>query len=211
MSAQSPTITQTQVRRYYEDGLFELALGAAFTLLLGLMLVPEVPFFLYWYIPWMIVVLVMPQAKRKFSTPRGGIADIPSPGKAKPKIKLVLLGLLTLVAGLVAFTLTLRGDPRIAWLGRWIGWGIERGPLIAGSLLALMFAALAYRGRIVRFSFYAALAVITGAVTTLTIQSLRQGTGLVFGVVGVVTLVSGVILYVRFRRNNPVIQEPDRS
>ena len=205
MSARNPTIMRTEVRRYYEDGLFELSLGAAFTLLLGLMLVPEVPFFLYWYIPWMMVVLLMPQAKRKYSVPRGGIADIPSPGKAKLRTKLVLLGLLTLVAGLVAFTLTLRGDPRIAWLGRWMGWGIERGPLIAGILLALMFAALAYRGRIARFGLYAALAAITGAVTTLASQSLRLGTGLVFGLVGVVTLVSGVVLYVRFRRSNPVI------
>ena len=106
---------RTLVKGYFQDGLFEMAIDLALVLVGCTLLLPDTSFIL-WYLPWMLIWLVLPQAKKQQIAPRGGVVQMPVSRRLPLRIA-VLLGLLVLATlGLVLFT---SQDRRPAWiLGR---------------------------------------------------------------------------------------------
>ena len=200
---------RTLVKGYFQDGLFEMAIGLALVLVGCTLLLPDTSFIL-WYLPWMLIWLVLPQAKKQQIAPRGGVVQMPVSRRLPPRIA-VLLGLLVLATlGLVLFT---SQDRRPAWilpiLGA-IGWVVQHFPLVVGVGVAAVFVGLGLRGSTPRFYAYAVLLVVGGTIAELSIASSRIGAlGLLIGV-GTPILIVGAFLFVAYRREHPLLNRNDQ-
>jgi len=195
--------TKNPLERYLSDGLFEAFLGLAILLSAATMFIRE-SFFLYWYMPWMLVWLQLPGAKKRYVLPRGG-TTIPV-GSVGSRFGLALfLGLLALLG--VAVFLIFQADkssPLLVPLLAVFDWAFGHAPLSIGLTLGIATCALAIKGDSPRFFAYAALALLTALVADQYVPSGRTGVQLTLAVTSLPMLVSGWLRFARFRREHPI-------
>lgn len=194
---------------YFQDGLFELAFGLALALLGAFMLVAREMMYMAWFIPYVVMSLSLPAAKKRWVAPRGGTVALEVGKRRKVLMVLVLAGLVFLLMGLVVFT-AMAANREIAWLA-WLPlvleWLIDRAPTVAGIALAVVMGKLAQTAGVARFWLYALALALGGVLATLLIAGRRMGTLAVLVGVGVPIAVVGLVRFLGFLRANPAPSE----
>ena len=187
-----PDVNLKQIQRrvymsYFQDGLWDILLGY-FILSWGLMVLLDMValggglFVSGYFLVWGL--------KRRFTYPRVGQAKISE--ERRQNIKMVILGVVVLLAGLAVLPIFFQGDPP-DWLREYI-------MFLFGCMLALVVSIIAYWWKISRWYAYAALMVIGVAFH----QWLGASLPLSFIVPGAIVMVFGLVILGRFLLSNPI-------
>jgi len=187
-----PDVNLEQVKRkvymsYFQDGLWDILLGF-FILSWGLMVLLDIValgggfFVIGYFAVWGL--------KRRLTYPRVGQAKISE--ERRHNIKMVILGVVLLLAGLAVLPIFIQGNPP--------GWLREYIMFIFGCMLALVVSIIAYWWKINRWYSYAALMVIGVAFH----QWLGAARPLSFIVSGAIVMVFGLVILGRFLLSNPI-------
>jgi hypothetical protein len=200
-------------RAFFQDGLMELVAGLGFASWAGFffahVLFEDAPMVLCWA-PWAWLLPGLVIAKRRYSMPRMGHVQI-----ASREFILSFLGLaVILMAGLLLLgvmdylnpqdSLLVGLVPALNSVSLWI-------PLLVGAFLSLILVTTASRFGVGRFYWYGLLSLISG----LTFSILDAGPwadvpikwASYLAAMAVVILPWGLITFVRFLRDNPVLEE----
>lgn len=199
-------IRRQVLRSYHQDGLVELTLGLSLALTGCLLLIPEASFMM-WYFPWMLLIFSLPAAKKRYVAPRVGYVAIARRRKGTLSVA-VALGVLFALLGVLVFVLTSTHNLP-AWLDSLLSalFRFEYWAAIVGVLLAGYFGLLAFRRGFTRFYAFALLFGIGAVVVSLLRVSPGMRATLLFGIAGSVVMVSGLVVFIRFLRNNPILEE----
>jgi hypothetical protein len=195
-------IDLTQIERnifrdYLQDGLLDILFGG-FLLIIGLGLAAG-------HVgPFIVFVIFLPllfrALKRRFVYPRTGYVELRE-GDPGPVPWFVLgsflLGLIALILVLIAVGVI--GDP-----GQWYRWM----PILFGTCLAGIFLGLAVQIGLVRHYIVAFLALATVPVfVLLPLPGKLENLGLYLASVNAVVLIWGLIVFIRFLRQHPLLAE----
>jgi hypothetical protein len=186
-------------RDYFQDGLVDIIFGAYF-LILGLLLpvggavVPFIVLFTFFFVP------LLQALKKRFTYPRTGYVELRQ-GDPGP-LPWFVLG--SLVLGLVALVAVLIAVGVIARPAQWYRWM----PIFFGIWLAGVFMGLGLNVRLVRYYVVATVALVGGPTSALLpLAGKLANIGLFIAAVGAVTLVWGLLAFVRFLRKYPHLAE----
>lgn len=187
---------EQQAARYFGDGLFDLVLGSALTLIAVLIAggydLAGLPF-----IAPLLAFALLPALKHAITTPRLAGDDLPPATEQRMRqattVGLVVVGGL-LVLGLLVFALASAGSiepvPRAGATG-----GIA-------AVLLLLLGVYGWAGSARRFGAYIALALLLAAGSLW----LQPGLAIPLLVLGLVILLGGIVVLNRFLRTHPRLQ-----
>jgi len=188
-----------------QDGLWELALGLSLALTGCLLLVPDTSFIL-WYLPWVLMTMFLPAAKKRYVAPRVGYVSLAP--KRKSIVGLTVALTLTFLLGLVVFLLfETRSMP--GWLDSSLQtlFEFEQWAAVIGVFLAGMLGLSALRSGTTRFYAFALLSGVGALVVSVLSVSPGMRATLLFVGAGSVMMVSGVIVFAGFLGRNPLPAE----
>jgi hypothetical protein len=189
----------------YDDGIAEMGLGV-----LGLLgggcffsysfFPPGFPGPLFWGIGVFAATIVgarligraIRSLKQKWSYPRAGYASYRPPGGTGKRRLISLSGA---VAGFVS---------ALAYGFLKDSFGFASPPFFFGLLFSLSYIYTGIRLRLARFYLYSFVAVVAGTILGQTGWTWRISMGALFAILGAVLLVSGVVVFSRFLRRNPI-------
>lgn len=190
---------ERQTEYYFDDGLFEIVLGAGLLLAaICIMTVPEA-FWLVAIIPPLVISL-MRSLKKAITAPRLRSDEVPPDAEQRMQTaRRVAMGVtaLLLLLGLLAFvavSTNLLPPASVSW------------PWIAGGILSILLAMLGYLGwasRTWRFGVYVALTFIVMLVSFW----LQLGIAAPLLLMGTVITIWGAILLMQFLRDHPRRQQ----
>ena len=177
-----------------EDGEVLLPIRMGLLLQVGGAVVPFIVLFVVFFVP------LLQALKKRFTFPPTGYVELRQ-GDPGPLPWLVLgslaLGLVTLVVVLIAVGAI--ADP-----ARWYRWM----PIFFGIWWAGIFVGLGLSVRLVRYYVVAAVALVAGPTSALlALAGKLANIGLFISAVGAVTLVWGLLAFVRFVRHYPRLAE----
>ncbi len=183
---------------YHQDGLIDILLGAGITGF-GLQMLTGSAAFMF--LTWMPFLLYLP-LKNKVTAPRFGYVRFSGEQEERTRnIRLILLGMLTFTLFLGLFVFMMYGRVAPEWRD-FIGKNVM---LLLGGLAALMLAVAGAVTGLKRLYLYAALTLLFNlAGTWLPIHE-----GLTTVLLGIVIMVCGFWLLVRFLRTYPLVEEED--
>lgn len=215
MSSPSPNPSEIRQRTArlinYEDGLWDLLLGAVF-MLLAIYPITRARLGPTWnlalFIGLMMVALAVQMAvRRAFAVPRLGYAK----ALRTPKLKVLLIVTVVLVAmtfGLVILTLLDAGWPAMlvpsagpAWLRMFLV------DIVVMLAMAGLFSALGYIFGVARLYFYGWLIGGANLASAIVYDGAPEGFNLPLGLAALLVLGVGCSLLIRFRRNYPLLSQ----
>jgi hypothetical protein len=187
----------------FQDGLIEIMMGG-FLLIAGASLVMEMK-----WIPLISLLVIflgnplLERAKRRYIYPRIGYVKLRPEREASPKgIVVAVIVFVVILLGSGLFTLAMGKDRD------WAFWFRYFLPGSTGFMLAIGPFWLGETYGVRRGYVFAALFLLSGiAIPVLGIASGYEAVGLECLVVGVISLISGVIMFIRFLRKVPVVPE----
>lgn len=187
-------------RAYNRDGLPEIVIGVIFLTTACVLWLPEVfprggwigPLGLMFFVapmsggaPWLIRKL-----RRRFLIEKAGYVEFKPANRGRLA---VILSVAFVLGGLAAFALSKGAMPPASWLVAGVGiWG--------GAFAA-------YAGKIPRFVIGGAIMAVVGIAVGLSRVSLGMGQAILYGVMGVLSLCSGVVVLVIFLRKRDEASE----
>jgi hypothetical protein len=196
---ESPRFSDLQRRAYRalnEDGIVDFALGLGLLFAasyVGLNHAGGVNMTAWTGLAPIFVMLMARGLRKRFVYPRIGYARIRN---ASPAILLMATMTLLLVAGLVVMTLYARRGVRPpAGLMPWL---LRLFALAGAATLALM----GRRTGFARFYFHAAV-ILVAALASAAIRNENYGLLLMFGLPGIILLVTGLVCFFTFLRRHP--------
>jgi len=191
---------------YFQDGLFEACVGFALILWGVIMFHPRLMSLSGLPI---VVVLALQGLKKRYVAPRVGYVSPSSKGNKSS----LMAGILLLFAlGILVFGLSLslaRGGEigGWSWLLGGLRWGFDCLPIVIGLILAGVLGFFGLRARATRFYAFALLFALAGVLFYLLPLSPEDRSKLLLMSCGFVLLVAGVVRFIQFLRNNPVLPE----
>jgi len=188
----------------FQDGLMEIMMGG-FLLVVGASLVMDMKWGVL-LISLLVIFLGNPlleRAKKRYVYPRIGYVKLRPEKEADPKgIVVAAIVFVVILLGSGLFTLAIGKDRG------WAFWFKYFLPGSTGFMLAIGPFWLGETYGVRRGYVLAVLFLLSGIVIpVLGIASGYEAVGLECLVVGVISLISGVIMFTRFLRNNPVVPE----
>jgi len=191
---------------YFQDGLFELILGLSLALMGCLLLLPNG--YSMVYLPIMLLSISLPAAKKRYVASRVGYVSLAP--KRRGRARLIVALTLTALLGLAVFFLTAtRNMP--GWLESSLTalFEFEQWAAVIGVSLAAMFGFCAHRSRITRL--YAVALILGIGALIVCLLNVRPGMRavLLFAGAGSVVMIVGIVVFMQFLRNNPVLPEAD--
>ena len=197
-------VRQRAFRSYVQDGLLEIWIGVWFALFLGWVLASVlsdsgavcIVFIVLW-------VSSFQQAKKRLTYPRIGQVSIEVISK-EVGMGLAFV-LMLMVFSLVGFLLLGFAEPSVKAIA-------ENISALMGLFLAGLFGYMAFRFGITRYYAFALLSLIAGfLVLWINFDPWTAETeirwGMYAAVMAVVLVPSGLVLLIRFLRDNPVLEE----
>jgi len=178
-----------------QDGLMELLSGLGMLYLAGMVSGKlSVAFFA-------LIVVFFSQGlealRKRYTYPRIGYVKLPEAGQKEiwRVIFLLMLGLLVIVSIILVF---------VGEAGNFESW-LKWLPAFLGIVYVGMFLSLASKSKTARYYGYALISVISGfAFSLLTFESWRTGVELYFLSLGLILIINGIFLFLRFLRKNPL-------
>jgi hypothetical protein len=171
---------------YFQDGLWDILLGV---LLVGWGLMLTYDFVSVIGGIWVAFYLIVLGLKRWLTYPRAGY--IKMAGARRQQIKMVILGVVLFLAGLAVFFLFMT-EMRPAWFSEYF-------MFMFGAMFAVVIAMLGFWWRVARWYVYAVMVLIA----FIAHQWLEAPLNLAFIVPGVIIVIYGLGLLVRFLRRYP--------
>jgi hypothetical protein len=171
---------------FFEDGLWDICLGLLI-IVWGLMLTLEFSGVIGGI--WVAAYFIIVSLKRWLTYPRTGYIKIS--GSRRQQIKLVILGTVLFLLGLVVFFL-FNASRRPAWLDEYF-------MLMFSTMTAVVIALLGYWWKVLRWYVYAGMVFIAAAVY----QWLDTPLNLTFVVPGGIMTSYGLVLLIKFLRKYP--------
>ncbi len=201
MTDELKAIERRTVRSFYDDGLFEIALGAIFLLLggyfFGQLVLPETSslrsflgsvFFFVIVFAVLLVNKILRFLKRRITYPRAGYVSFRR--ERSPKRKMVAAGLGAVMGGSFPILMSLVPSFR------------DLLPALVGILLGFAFLLLASKTGIVRFHILAVASAIIGAVVAANGIGDTRGISLYYALFGAAMAVSGLAALILFLRRH---------
>ena len=180
---------------YYQDGLLDILIGL-FILGFG-MGMADLPAFIPSTLLTMSILCFWP-ARRFISYPRIGYVTFSPERRAKEKKKLAALVILC-IAPLMVSIIIMKGFPS----SEWAIWLKRHDVLFGEVILAVLVSIGAILYGVKRLYVYAGLTMMVFAAHYL----LKTPSHLFFITLGIVILVSGIVMLIRFLRKYPRIEE----
>lgn len=210
-------IRRRAYRAVTQDGLLELLAGVGFAaaaIFAALDVFLDVPLFFLLAVPATLVPLMLAPLRRRFTHPRIGYVELVSDeGKRLMRgisMASIGLGVLVLIITLLALALQQPFVPIVSIF--------ENLAVILGLLLGAAFFYLAASYAITRFYTFGLLSIVGGFVAQAVDTDLLTPTDdpvakwmLYFAAMAVVLLPSGAVMFVRFLRDNPILDEEEDS
>ena len=188
-------------RAHNQDGLPEIAIGLNFLMVAWLMWLPFVAPRWAWLSAWGLVLLVGPfigfspwlikKFRRRYLVEQVGYVEFKPMGKKRLGI---VFGLAFVIAVFAVIAVSKGPMPSASWLVAGIG--------VCGGALA------AFAGRIPRFVIGGMIMALLGIAVGLSRVSLEAGQAILFGVMGLLSLCSGVVVLITFLRRKDEASEP---
>lgn len=180
-------------RAHNQDGLPEIVIGVTFLAVACVLWVPEVFPRWGWIGPLGLLLVVSPMAggfpwlikklRRRYLIEKAGYVEFKPANRRRLAI---IVCIAFLVGGLAAFALSKGAVPPASWFVAGIGiWG--------GALAA-------YAGKIPRFVIGGVIMALVGIGVGFSRVSLGAGQAILYGVMGVLSLCSGVVVLIIFLR-----------
>lgn len=187
----------------FQDGLMEIMMGG-FLLVIGALFAISMKWILL--ISLLVIFLGNPlleRAKKRYIYPRIGYVKLRPEKEADPKgIVVAAIVFVVILLGSGLFTLAIGKDQG------WAFWFKYFFPGSTGFMLAIGPFWLGETYGVRRGYVFAVLFLLSGiAIPVLGIASGYEAVGFECLLVGVISLISGVIMFTRFLRNNPVVPE----
>ena len=210
-------------RSFFQDGLAELTVGIILASWAGIVFVDAIlddviadAFLddavssLCWFIPIWIVWIGLVGARRKYIVPRIGHVQIVPHELVMGVVAIVVVGLaVTALLGVVVFLAP--QDVVRPILRPILGALFSNLPIIVGTFLAGSFAIMAFRYGIRRFYWFGLLSLASGIVFSIIDfgpwASVAAKWASYLATMAVVLLPWGLVLLIRFLRDNPVLEE----
>ncbi|MBZ0292629.1 MAG: hypothetical protein K8L99_08730 [Anaerolineae bacterium] len=206
-------IRRRAYRAVTQDGLLELLMGigfAAAATFVALDVFLDVPLFFLIGVPASLLPLMIAPLRRRFTHPRIGYVEMVSEENKRlmrgMAAAVFLLGVLVLIIILLALALQEPFLPVVAIY--------ENFAAVLGLLLGIAFLYMAVSYAIIRFYAFGLLSIVGGLVAQTMDMNLLTPTDdpvakwmLYFAVMAVVLLPSGAMIFERFLRNNPILEE----
>ena len=199
-------VTRRVAQSFVQDGLLEIALGWGLVMLSGIIATKPLGMLsIYIVIGFMVFGFSLPAFRKLLVSRRAGYVASANPFVAGgKKDALAILGaVVVLLLAPMAYTFARQGVS--IGLGIWME---QYLPVGMGLLLALVFGSLARRWQVVRFYVFALVSTVGGIagwligpqpnIIPIEVQLLSTAA---------VVEASGVIVLIRFLRNNPVLEE----
>ncbi|MBN1402012.1 MAG: hypothetical protein JXA74_14315 [Anaerolineae bacterium] len=188
-------------RAFFADGMFECLSGVMLALMGVFIIVPPLATMLY--MPWLLLTVIFPAARKRYITPRTGYVASPG-GRSRQRLMLGLTVLL--LVGLLFFAIGFadRQSPWIQTSMNALGWVIEHAPLVLGLGLAAFWGVMGWRtglGRMLAYGVSSLLGAIAFSVVRLRL-GLRAMALLV--AVGAVMGIWGFVVLIRFLKTHPL-------
>jgi hypothetical protein len=194
----------------YQDGLLEVFLGA-FLLILGVLFIVDSKLVAIGILLMFLFSWLLERVKKKYVYPRSGYVKLRPEKEADPKgiVLVALIAVVVLVGVMAIFVLVMGPDQGRQAFMRYIV------PPATGLLMAIGPYWLAQTYGVRRGYVLAVLFILVGVLMPITgLASGYQAVGWECLVVGVVSLVTGAILFSSFIRRNPpapIEEVPDAS
>ncbi|MCX6070743.1 MAG: hypothetical protein NTU91_07780 [Chloroflexi bacterium] len=186
------------VHYWYDDGLAEIGVGLLFLVLAALFAVEGrapagslPPWFSALGLPVVVVSgmivlgLSMRAVKERLTYPRTGYVSYPRTGPARKWLAGV-------IGGGVSFLLVLFLAARPDWM--------IALPALQGAAVAVVFLLLSFRSGVLRLALQGVLALATGLIVSFVGVGTSVSTALVFGSVGLASLISGLLVLAHYLR-----------
>ena len=193
-------IERKAYRDSLQDGLMELVMGVCLAAMSSRALSPA--FIGMFVLAPLLFRRVLMAMRRRFTYPRIGYVKL-----VDEKPKEVLGGIATvmlIVIAAMAVAFVIFGDVRSFAL--WLKWF----PAFVGVLLAGMFSSIAAKSGLIRHYAFALASVISGLVfSILRFEPLVTGLFIYFLVMGVLLILCGLVIFIRFLRRHPLPAEEE--
>jgi hypothetical protein len=192
-------IERNVFRDYLQDGLFDSIFGVYLSSM-GLLMLVDASVAPFGVLFAAFSVPLLQALKKRFTYPRTGYVELRQ-GDPRP-LPWLVLGSVAL--GVVALAVVLVAVGAIADPALWYRWM----PILLGICLAGVWTGLGLRVRLVRYYVMAAVALVGGpGAALLPLAGKLANIGLLLAAVGSVTLVWGLLVFVRFVRRYPRLPE----
>jgi hypothetical protein len=188
-------IEQKVYLSYHQDGLLDIFIGL-FILGFG-MSMANLPVFIPSLL-WTMCILYFWPARKFVSYPRMGYARFSPERKAREKKKLISLAILLYIP-VIGTIIIMKGFPSFGWAI----WLKEHEILFSEVMAAVLVSAGAILSGVKRLYVYAGLTMMVYANHYL----LKTPPHLFFVSLGIVILVSGIVMLIRFLRKYPKMEE----
>ncbi len=193
-------IERRALRGSQQDGLMELVMGVCLAAMSSRALSPV--FIGTFVLAPLLFRPVLMAMRKRFTYPRIGYVKL-----VEEKPKEVVGGIATLMLILIAAMavgFVIFGDVRNFAL--WLKWS----PAFVGVLLAGMFSSIAAKSGLIRHYAFALASVISGLVLSiLRFKPLETGLFIYFLVMGVLLILCGLVIFIRFLRRHPLPAEEE--
>lgn len=185
-------VRRAMQRAHNQDGLPEIVIGVLFLAVATVLWVPEVFPRSAWIGPWGLLLVspvigvspwIIKKLRRRFLIEKAGYVEFRPVNRKRIGI---VFGLAFVIAAVAAVVVSKGAIPPASWFVAGIG--------IGGGALA------AYAGKIPRFVIGGVIMALVGIVVGLSRVSLGMGQAILYGVMGVLSLCSGVFVLIIFLR-----------
>jgi hypothetical protein len=180
-------------QKYLENGLIELFLGF-FIISIFIADIINSAFIFALSVP--LCVAYGPKLWKKIITPRLGYVKFGGPGSGKMNKLTILLTAIVVVFFLFSIILAV-------FFNHWIpsDWILQMYVIIIGIVCLTIFSIVGFITGVHRFYFYGTISILLFNIAHLFSISVF----LCFGIIGIIILVTGVILLIRFLKDHPVL------